>query len=59
MRFFKGPLAPQSEVGRVVVAVLVAVIATVALLEWTPVSPSDNEPPHSGRGAGRAAGTAP
>ena len=59
MRFFKGPLAPQSEVGRVVVAVLVAVIATVALLEWTPVGPSDHPPPPSGRGTGRAAGNAP
>lgn len=59
MRFFKGPLAPQSEVGRVVVAVLVAVIATIVLLEWTPVSPSDNEPPHSGRSTSRTAGTTP
>jgi len=59
MRFFKGPLAPQSEVGCVVFAVLVAVIATVALLEWTPVGPSDNQPPHSGRGTDRAAGNAP
>lgn len=58
MRFFKRPLVPQSEVGRVVVAVLIAVIATVALLEWTPASTVDAHSPQAGRG-NRAGGNAP
>jgi hypothetical protein len=56
MRFFKGPLSPQSELGRVIVAVLIAVFATIALLEWTPSGPPDAGAAKARRGAGPAAG---
>ncbi|HZV93570.1 MAG TPA: hypothetical protein VFF72_10160 [Caldimonas sp.] len=39
MRLFRVPLTPQSEIGRVVFAVIVSVVATALLLEWAP-SPS-------------------
>ena len=35
MRFFMASLVPQSEIGRVVAAVVIAVLATVALLAWS------------------------
>jgi len=43
MRIFETPLAPQSGLGRVVFGVLVAVLATVALLAWTPANADDSE----------------
>jgi hypothetical protein len=59
MRFFKWPLTPRSEIGRVIVAVLIAVFATIALLEWSPASPSDTDPPKARRAAVRAGGGFP
>ncbi len=38
MRIFQCSLAPQSGIGRVIVAVLVAVFATMALLAWAPAN---------------------
>jgi hypothetical protein len=35
MRFFITSLAPRSEIGRVVAAVVIAVLATIALLAWS------------------------
>ena len=43
MRIFETPLAPQSGLGRVVFGVLVAVLATAALLAWTPANADDSE----------------
>ena len=43
MRIFQTPLAPQSGLGRVVFGVLVAVLATVALLAWTPANADDSQ----------------
>ena len=43
MRFFQPPLAPQSGLGRVVFGVLVAVLATAALLAWSPANADDSE----------------
>jgi Ca-activated chloride channel family protein len=43
MRIFETPLAPQSGIGRVVFGVLVAVLATAALLAWTPANADDSE----------------
>jgi Ca-activated chloride channel family protein len=43
MRIFESPLAPQSGIGRVLFGVLVAVLATVALLAWSPASADDSE----------------
>ena len=41
MRIFETPLAPQSGLGRVIFGVLVAVLATAALLAWTPANADD------------------
>ena len=57
MRFFKSPLTPQSEIGRVVAAVLIAVLATIALLEWSPAP--DADPPRAGRAAPQVGGDSP
>ena len=43
MRIFQTPLAPQSGLGRVVLGVLVAVLATAALLAWTPANADDSQ----------------
>ncbi len=43
MRIFETPLAPQSGLGRVILAVLVAVLATAALLAWSPANADDSE----------------
>ena len=43
MRFFQCSPAPQSAFGRVLVAVLVAVFATAALLAWSPANAYDSE----------------
>ncbi len=43
MRIFQTPPAPQSDLGRVIFAVLVAVLATVALLAWSPANADDSE----------------
>ena len=43
MRIFETPLAPQSGLGRVIFGVLVAVLATAALLAWTPANADDAE----------------
>jgi len=43
MRIFETPLAPQSGLGRVVLGVLVAVLATAALLAWTPANADDSQ----------------
>ena len=43
MRIFETPLAPQSGLGRVVFGVLVAVLATAALLAWTPANADDSD----------------
>jgi hypothetical protein len=43
MRIFEPPLAPQSGIGRVIVAVLIAVVATIALLAWSPANAFDSE----------------
>ena len=36
MRLFRRPLTPQSELGRVVFAVVISLVATMLLLEWAP-----------------------
>ena len=43
MRVFEFPVAPQSGIGRVVLGVLVAVLATVALLAWSPANAYDSD----------------
>ena len=43
MRIFEPPLAPQSGIGRVIVGVVVAVVATIALLAWSPANAFDSE----------------
>ena len=43
MRIFETPMAPQSGFGRSIFAVLVAVLATAALLAWSPASADDSE----------------
>ena len=43
MRIFETPLAPQSGLGRVIFGVLVAVLATAALLAWSPAHADDSE----------------
>ncbi|MGZ5240580.1 MAG: VIT and vWA domain-containing protein, partial [Caldimonas sp.] len=45
MRIFESPLAPQSGLGRVLVGVLVAVLATLALLAWSPANAYDSDAP--------------
>ncbi len=45
MRFLDSSLAPRSAVGRVIVAAVVAVIATAALLAWSPASAFDSDAP--------------
>jgi len=45
MRVFEYPVAPQSGIGRVVLGVLVAVLATVALLTWSPANAYDSDAP--------------
>jgi hypothetical protein len=42
MRILETQLAPQSDIGRVVLGVLVAVLATVALLAWSPANACDS-----------------
>jgi hypothetical protein len=44
MRIFETPLPPQSGLGRVIFGVLVAVLATAALLAWSPAY--DEVPPN-------------
>ena len=41
MRIFETPVAPQSGLGRVIFGMLVAVLATAALLAWTPAHADD------------------
>ena len=43
MRIFETPVAPQSGLGRVIFGVLVAVLATAALLAWTPANADDSD----------------
>ena len=43
MRIFETPPAPQSGLGRVIFGVLVALLATLALLAWTPANADDSE----------------
>ena len=43
MRFNDESMAPHSSLGRVVVAVDVAVVGTAALLAWAPASPFDSD----------------
>ncbi|MEO5883223.1 MAG: VIT and VWA domain-containing protein, partial [Caldimonas sp.] len=43
MRIFKTTLAPQSGMGRVIFGVLVALLATAALLAWSPANADDSE----------------
>jgi Ca-activated chloride channel family protein len=43
MRIFESPLAPRSGLGRVVFCVLVALLATAALLAWSPANADDSE----------------
>ena len=43
MRIFETPLAPQSGLGRVIFGVLVALLATAALLAWSPANADDSE----------------
>jgi hypothetical protein len=57
MRFFKGPLPPHSEIGRVIAAVLIAVFATIALLEWSRAF--DAGSPKAGRAFARAGSGSP
>jgi hypothetical protein len=57
MRFFKGPLPPHSEIGRVIAAVLIAVFATIVLLEWSRAF--DAGSPKAGRAFARAGSGSP
>ncbi len=41
MRIFEPSLAPQSGIGRVIAGVVIAVVATIALLAWSPASAFD------------------
>jgi Ca-activated chloride channel family protein len=43
MRIFETPLPPQSGLGRVIFAVLVALLAAAALLAWSPAYADDSE----------------
>lgn len=43
MRILETPLAPRSGLGRVIFAVLVAVLATAALLAWSPANADDSQ----------------
>ena len=43
MRIFETPVAPQSGLGRVIFGVLVAVLATAAMLAWSPANADDSE----------------